>query len=494
MQTRYFPRLILTILMIFIISIVLGQAQEENLLTNPGFEDGFVGSDVASGWESWVSGDANAPGFQESPDYLQASNASDNGLIPQIRSGSDAQAMFSFFATHDAGIYQQVSGVTKGSELRFSIYGHVFSNNLADVDQSANPGGVTIRVGIDPTGGTDPFSDDIVYTEPFITYDTYIQYNVIATADNDTVTVFVRSTITEPVQNTIVSLDDAVLNVTPESSVPDETEEPTEEVVVTEEPTEEVIQEATPTREVAVETEEPTEEATDVVVTEEPTEEVVETEEPDDTPISDQFPLQITHTVVRGDTVGALATRFGSSIEAIIEVNGLNDSALIFREQELIIPVTELPEDQATEEVVATEEATEIAVTETPVVDATQYTVAPGDTLSSIARQFNTTVGALVQLNGITNQNRILVGQVLTLPGTGGSTEPEATSPPPAATAVPIEAPVTTDSGITSYVVLPGDNLYRIALRNGVSLTDLAEANNITNFNLIFIGQVLTIP
>ncbi|GAB5489952.1 MAG: hypothetical protein Phog2KO_01670 [Phototrophicaceae bacterium] len=490
MQTKHFPRLIFSILMVFIISIVIGQAQEENLLTNPGFEDGFSGSGVASDWESWVSSDADAPGFQEAPDYIRASDASDNGLIPQVRSGDEAQAMFSFFATHDAGIYQQVD-VTKGSELRFSIYGHVFSNNLADVDESANPGGVTIRVGIDPTGGTDPFSDDIVYTEPFITYDTYIQYNVIATADSDTVTVFVRSTITEPVQNTIVFLDDAVLNVTPESSVPDETEEPTDEP--TEEPTDEVVQEATPTREVVVETEEPTDEPT-----EEPTDEATPepTEEPeDDTPISDEFPLQFIHTVVSGDTVGALATRFGSSIEAIIEINGLNDSALIFREQELIIPVTTLPTPEAPTAIpVATDvvdNATEVVETETPVTDGTQYTVVRGDTLSSIARQFNTTVGALVQLNGITNQNRILAGQVLTLPGTGGSTEPEATSPPPAATAVPTATP---DTGITSYVVLPGDNLYRIALRNGVSLTDLAEANNITNFNLIFVGQVLTIP
>lgn len=478
MQIKHFPRLILAVLMVFAFGIGIGQTQEENLLSNPGFEDGFDSSQVADGWVSWVSDDTDAPSFQEAPTYLQASDASDNGLIPQVRSGDEAQAMFSFFATHDAGIYQQVSGVKSGSELRFSIYGHVFSNNLADVDQSANPGGVTIRVGIDPTGGTDPFSDDIVYTEPFITYDTFIQYNVIATADGDTVTVFVRSTVTEPVQNTIVFLDDAVLNVTPESSEPVETEEPTEE------PTEEVVEEATPTREVSDATEEPTEEPTDEP-TEEPTEEVVVTEEPDDTPISDEFPEQITHTVVRGDTVGRLATRFGSSIDAIISVNGLDDSALIFVEQELIIPVRTLPEAEtpAPTAVPTTEDTSDDVVT-----DGTQYTVAAGDTLSSIARRFNTTVGALIQLNGITNQNRILVGQVLTLPGTGGATEPEATSPAP--TPIPTEIPDTP----TTYVVQPGDNLYRIALRNSLSLTDLAEANNITNFNLIFVGQVLTIP
>ena len=188
MQFKHFLRTLITALILVILSSVATHAQEENLLENPGFESGFTGG-VASGWESWVASDENAPGFQEVPEFIQGTAASDNGLIPQVRSGSDAQAFFSFFASHDAGIYQEVSGITSGTELRFSIYAHVFSNNSTDVDRSETPGGVTIRVGIDPNGGTDPFSSDVVYTEPFITYDTFIQYNTIAEATGDTVTV-----------------------------------------------------------------------------------------------------------------------------------------------------------------------------------------------------------------------------------------------------------------------------------------------------------------
>ncbi len=44
------------------------------------------------------------------------------------------------------------------------------------------------------------------------------------------------------------------------------------------------------------------------------------------------------------------------------------------------------------------------------------------------------------------------------------------------------------------YVVQPGDNLFRIALRFEVSLQALAAANGITNINRIFVGQVLVIP
>ena len=45
-----------------------------------------------------------------------------------------------------------------------------------------------------------------------------------------------------------------------------------------------------------------------------------------------------------------------------------------------------------------------------------------------------------------------------------------------------------------SYVVEPGDTLAGIAARMGVSMWDLAEANGIQNANLIYAGQVLTVP
>ncbi|MGB1286762.1 MAG: LysM peptidoglycan-binding domain-containing protein [Aggregatilineales bacterium] len=52
---------------------------------------------------------------------------------------------------------------------------------------------------------------------------------------------------------------------------------------------------------------------------------------------------------------------------------------------------------------------------------------------------------------------------------------------------------VSTAQGQT-YTVAAGDNLYRISLRFGVPMTALATANNLTNVNLIFVGQQLVIP
>jgi len=520
MQTQHYPRLFLVIVMIFIIGIGLGQAQdeEENLLTNPGFEASFS-SGVAAGWQSWIADSTNAPTFQDPPDFFAGATADDRGLIPQVRSGSNSQAYYSLLATHDAGVYQEVSGITPGTELRFNVYVHVFSNNSADLDDRAIRGGVSVRVGIDPDGGTDPTASEIVYSDFFTSYDAFSPNNVIATATGETVTVFVQSIVTEPVQNTVIFLDDAVLNITPESPTPDETEEATEEVTeaveteeATEEPTEEATEEPTedptPTREGETETEEPTDEPT-----EEPTEEETEpaatdevTPEPTDVvePISEDFPGQILHTVRSGDTVGRLAVRYGSSIAAITDANGLDESALIFVGQGLVIPVRIVP---ATETPSATPQVIVVTATQDfgtggPVVG--EYTVQRGDTLSSIARRFNTTVGTLVGLNGIANPNQIFVGQVLDLPGTVETADPQPTAAPDD-TDDDTEAEATEESDSTedtetgdetpaTYVVQPGDNLFRIALRFGVSLTDLAAENNITNFNLIFVGQDLTIP
>jgi LysM repeat protein len=45
-----------------------------------------------------------------------------------------------------------------------------------------------------------------------------------------------------------------------------------------------------------------------------------------------------------------------------------------------------------------------------------RYVIVPGDTLSRVAARFNTSVRAIVELNNITNPNRILYGQIIRIP------------------------------------------------------------------------------
>jgi LysM repeat protein len=110
------------------------------------------------------------------------------------------------------------------------------------------------------------------------------------------------------------------------------------------------------------------------------------------------------------------------------------------------------------------------------------HTVKAGENLFRIALQYGTTWPVLAAANNIVNPNLIYVGQVLVIPG---GTTPGATPVP--ATSVPGGTPQT-------YTVVAGDTLSRIAARFGTTVTALVQANNIVNPNLIYVGQVLTIP
>jgi uncharacterized protein YraI len=59
---------------------------------------------------------------------------------------------------------------------------------------------------------------------------------------------------------------------------------------------------------------------------------------------------------------------------------------------------------------------------------------------------------------------------------------------------VPQPVPPTPPTGYRTHVVQAGENLFRIGLRYGVNMYDIARLNGITNLALIYAGQVLLIP
>ena len=140
---------------------------------------------------------------------------------------------------------------------------------------------------------------------------------------------------------------------------------------------------------------------------------------------------------------------------------------------------TTAPLEQTTVEPTAEPVAEETSVP-TPVVTSgeTAYVVQPGDNLFRIALRYNLSVQAVAQANNITNPALILVGQSLVIPAGSAS----ATTPP-----------VSTSCG-TVYVVQPGDNLFRIALRHNYSQYYLAQYNNISNPSVVYVGQQICIP
>ena len=115
------------------------------------------------------------------------------------------------------------------------------------------------------------------------------------------------------------------------------------------------------------------------------------------------------------------------------------------------------------------------------------YIVQVGDTLQSIATKFNTTVEVLRALNNL-GTDQVTVGQQLIIPGTA----PANPNNPPA-NPTPTPKPAATVRTVR-YVVKPGDRLYRIGLRYGVSWETIARYNGITNPKLIQPFDVLLIP
>lgn len=108
------------------------------------------------------------------------------------------------------------------------------------------------------------------------------------------------------------------------------------------------------------------------------------------------------------------------------------------------------------------------------------YVVQPGDTLTSIATQHNTTIPAIMSANpSLTNPNQISAGMTLQLPVSAQA--PVVDPPPPTAT--------------MPYTVQSGDTLTSIAAQHGTTPQGLLDLNpQITNANQIQVGQVLTVP
>ena len=115
-----------------------------------------------------------------------------------------------------------------------------------------------------------------------------------------------------------------------------------------------------------------------------------------------------TYVVRAGDTVSRIASRVGTSVAAIVAANGLDARAFIRIGQTLTIP--------GGAAAAATPAASAAAAPGSTAPSGT-YTVAKGDTVTSIAARFGTTTATIVAANGLDARAFIRIGQTLTVPG-----------------------------------------------------------------------------
>jgi LysM repeat protein len=114
------------------------------------------------------------------------------------------------------------------------------------------------------------------------------------------------------------------------------------------------------------------------------------------------------YTVKYGDNLNSISRMYGVSVQALMAANNIYNPNLIYAGQTLCIPGS-------------------APVPPRPPC-GTYYTVQWGDTMSSIAARYGTTVQAIMYANNIPNPNYIYAGMILYIP-CGSGTKPPA--PPP---------------------------------------------------------------
>ncbi|WP_163100472.1 LysM peptidoglycan-binding domain-containing protein [Peribacillus alkalitolerans] len=156
---------------------------------------------------------------------------------------------------------------------------------------------------------------------------------------------------------------------------------------------------------------------------------------------------QTIHVVQAGDVLWKIAQKYNVTTQAIIDANKIDPSNLQVG-QKLVIP-TATPTPQPTQPMT--------------------YTVVSGDTLWKIAQKFGTTIDAIATLNQLDSAKPLLVGQTIKIPEK-----------------VQVEQPVI-------HTVQSGDTLWKIAQKYGTSVDAIVKANNLDPAKYLEVGQKLTI-
>lgn len=166
-----------------------------NLTQNWGFEEGFKANGVGLGWKPFVlSGTVT---YANTIEYFWPGAEHTEGETSQLIISKTA---------FTAGLYQQISGVTIGQPYAAKAAMLTFFESSAP---PTNDGTMEKLVGIDPYGGTNPNSSNVVWS-PVDAHDEapWVDVRVAAVARSTTITLFVRVNCLEPVGHP--SLDNQV--------------------------------------------------------------------------------------------------------------------------------------------------------------------------------------------------------------------------------------------------------------------------------------------
>ncbi len=172
--------------------------------------------------------------------------------------------------------------------------------------------------------------------------------------------------------------------------------------------------------------------------------------------------LNRVYTVQAGDTLGWIALRYGVDINALIDLNHLDegDGARIAAGRQLLLPAT----------------ADDLRVSE----PTRTYAVQPGDSLGLIAQSFDVSMELLQAVNRIRRPDEIYIGQELVIPGRTVAGEKAQVGPP--------------RRGFLYHVVRPGETLSELAQQFNSTPQAIVKYNDLPDEMTVFSGLEIRIP
>lgn len=184
--------------------------------------------------------------------------------------------------------------------------------------------------------------------------------------------------------------------------------------------------------------------------------------------------IPASYVVQPGDTVSAIAARFGLRTVDVLTWNGLTWRSVIYPGQTLTLQAAAAP---------APPVAVPAPVVAPAPAAASVHAVVAGDTVYAIAQKYGTTVDAVLAANGLTRASIIYPGQSLAI----SSASAPAAAPAPAPAPVPAPAPAAT------HTVGAGDTLFSIAQRYGTTTQSLFALNGLGPSSIIYPGQLIAV-
>ncbi|MEA3453437.1 MAG: LysM peptidoglycan-binding domain-containing protein, partial [Candidatus Caldatribacteriota bacterium] len=191
---------------------------------------------------------------------------------------------------------------------------------------------------------------------------------------------------------------------------------------------------------------------------------------------NDEF---ITHKVTKGETLWSISKQYNTPLEPILAYNNIKDKDTLSIGQIIKILKGNLP-----------------------AADSTMYIVKKGDTLWTIAQQYNLTVNSILVNNNISNSELISIGQEMKIPldkGTVAETNivsqtviDKNNSNNNSSINNNVSQPEKAEPFV--YTVKAGDNLWNISRKYGVSVEVISSVNNLKEKDLLSLGQKLEIP